>query len=229
MFRWFMLLLLACSASVAWGQAPLAPEIRAHTVLVLGDSLSAAYNLPEDKGWVALMQARMARLSSDAKMPAGHNPVSKTPWDIINASISGETTSGGLSRLPELLAVHQPGWVLIELGANDGLRGLPLSIVRQNLQKLIALSEQAGARVVLLGIMLPPNYGPAYTTPFRNMYHELARENHLPLVPFILQGVAEDRSLMQADGLHPTAAGEPKVLDTIWSVVAPLWGLDGQH
>ncbi|ANJ67352.1 arylesterase [Halothiobacillus diazotrophicus] len=220
-FRWLIVLFLACSSSLAWGQAPLAPEVRAHTVLVLGDSLSAAYNLPEDKGWVALMTARMkaAEQSSGARIP----------WDVINASISGETTSGGLSRLPELLAVHQPGWVLIELGANDGLRGLPLSIVRQNLQKLIALSEQAGARVVLLGIMLPPNYGPLYTTPFRDMYHALAAQNHLPLVPFILQGVAENRSLMQADGLHPTAAGEPQVLANIWSVVGPLWGFDGQH
>lgn len=182
---------------------------------MLGDSLSAAYNLPEDKGWVALLRARVR--SADP------------PWSIINASVSGETTSGGLSRLPELLAVHQPGWVLIELGANDGLRGLPLSIVRQNLHQLIVLSEQAGARVVLLGIMLPPNYGPAYATPFREMYRTLAGANHVPLVPFILQGVAEDRRLMQADGLHPTAAGEPRVFENIWSVVAPLWGFHGQH
>lgn len=218
MFRGFLLLLLACSSSLAWGQAPLAPAVRAHTILVLGDSLSAAYNLPEDKGWVALLRARI-RQSTDPS-------VKSVPWDIVNASIGGETTSGGLSRLPELLAVHQPGWVLVELGANDGLRGLPLSIVRQNLQKLIVQSEQAGAHVVLLGIMLPPNYGPAYTTPFRDMYRSLAKENHLPLVPFILQGVAEDRSLMQADGLHPTAVGEPRVFENIWSVVAPLWGFD---
>lgn len=210
--------LIACSASVAIGQqtSPETPQKtvaaeRAHTVLVLGDSLSAAYNLAENQGWVALMQKRLAHLDT-----------SKT-WSIVNASVSGETTSGGLSRLPELLDVVQPGWVLLELGANDGLRGLPLPLIRQNLQKLIDLSTQAGAKVVLLGIMLPPNYGPAYTTPFATMYQQLAEKNNLPLVPFLLKDVATNPRLMQKDGLHPTAQGEPIVLDNVWQILAPLW------
>jgi acyl-CoA thioesterase-1 len=214
--RGLIFALLVCSASLAFGQAAISPAARAHTVLVLGDSLSAAHNLAEKEGWVALMAARLA-----ASAPS---KTGEPAWDVINAAISGETTSGGLSRLPELLAVHQPGWVLLELGANDGLRGLPLPIIRQNLQKLIDLSTQAGAKVVLLGIMLPPNYGPAYATPFAAMYQELARKNNLPLVPFLLDRVATNPALMQQDSLHPTAQGEPLVLDNVWAVVAPLWG-----
>ena len=209
--------LIACSASAALGQEnPQSgdPSARAHTILVLGDSLSAAHNLAESEGWVALMQKRLAERTA-----AGHAPA----FTIVNASVSGETTSGGLSRLPELLDVVQPGWVLLELGANDGLRGLPLPLIRQNLQKLIDLSQQAGARVVLLGIMLPPNYGPAYAEPFAKMYHQLSQANHLPLVPFLLKNVATNPQLMQPDGLHPTAEGEPRVLDNVWSVVGPLW------
>lgn len=219
-FRVIIFALLACSASAAFGQAAISPAVRAHTVLVLGDSLAAAHNLAEQDGWVALMANRLAQ-----SLPAKTGSPTKPPvWDVINASISGETTSGGLSRLPELLAVHQPGWVLIELGANDGLRGLPLPLIRQNLQKLIDLSTQAGAKVVLIGIMLPPNYGPAYATPFAAMYQQLAEKNHLSLVPFLLKDVATNPKLMQEDGLHPTAAGEPMVLDNVWAVVAPLWG-----
>lgn len=224
-FRWLLRLvlraflpaLIACSASTAFGQETphetLATE-RAHTVLVLGDSLSAAHNLAESQGWVALMQKRLAHLDAGA---------GSQTWSIVNASVSGETTSGGLSRLPELLDVVQPGWVLLELGANDGLRGLPLALIRENLQKLIDQSERSGARVVLLGIMLPPNYGPAYTTPFATMYQRLAEKNGLPLVPFLLKDVATNPTLMQDDGLHPTAQGEPTVLDNVWSVVKPLW------
>jgi acyl-CoA thioesterase-1 len=212
--RGLIFALLACSALVAFGQAAISPAARAHTVLVLGDSLSAAHNLAESQGWVALMAKRLAAQPPLAGAPA---------WQVINASISGETTSGGLSRLPELLTVHQPGWVLIELGANDGLRGLPLSAIRQNLQQLIDLSTQAGAKVVLLGIMLPPNYGPAYTTPFAAMYQQLADKNHLPLLPFLLRDVATNPKLMQQDGLHPTAEGEPIVLENVWRVVEPLW------
>lgn len=208
--------LLAFSASAAFGQEAISPAERAHTVLVLGDSLSAAHNLAEKDGWVALMADRLAQ-----NLPAKNG---KPKWDVINASISGETTSGGLSRLPELLAVHQPGWVLIELGANDGLRGLPLPLIRQNLQKLIELSTQAGANVVLLGIMLPPNYGPAYATPFAAMYQQLAEKNHHSLVPFLLKNVATNPKLMQEDGLHPTAEGELPVLANVWAIVAPLWG-----
>ena len=212
--------LIACSASAAFGQqAPhktpqkVISSERSHTVLVLGDSLSAAHNLAESQGWVALMQKRLVEKSAGAT----HK------WEVVNASISGETTSGGLSRLPELLDVVQPGWVLLELGANDGLRGLPLTLIRANLQKLIDQSKQSGARVVLLGIMLPPNYGPAYAEPFAAMYQQLAEKNTLPLVPFLLKDVATNPKLMQQDGLHPTAEGEPIVLDNVWAVVKPLW------
>jgi acyl-CoA thioesterase-1 len=216
--------LIACSASTAFGQEnphetpdktsnKVMAAARSHTVLVLGDSLSAAHNLAESQGWVALMQKRLEEKSAGATRK----------WEIVNASISGETTSGGLSRLPELLEVVQPGWVLLELGANDGLRGLPLTLIRQNLQKLIDQSKQSGARVVLLGIMLPPNYGPAYAEPFAKMYQQLAEKNALPLVPFLLQDVATNPKLMQEDGLHPTAEGEPIVLDNVWAVVKPLW------
>jgi acyl-CoA thioesterase-1 len=186
------------------------PAPKAHTILVLGDSLSAALGVPEAQGWVALMTKR---LSAD---PRAH-------WNVINASVSGETTSGGLARLPELLAVYQPDWVLIELGANDGLRGLALPIIRKKLQTLIDMSVAAKANVVLLGIMLPPNYGPAYTTPFAAMYQELAESNKTPLVPFLLRDVASNRERMQSDGLHPNAAGQAIVLENVWSVVAPLW------
>ena len=221
-FRWLLTLglrallpaLIACSASTAFGQETSSDAERAHTVLVLGDSLSAAHNLAESQGWVALMQKRLAGLDGKSATPA---------WSIVNASVSGETTSGGLSRLPELLDVVQPGWVLLELGANDGLRGLPLTVVRENLQKLIDESQQSGARVVLLGIMLPPNYGPAYAAPFATMFQQLAEKNGLPLVPFLLKDVATNPKLMQEDGLHPTAQGEPIVLDNVWSVVKPLW------
>lgn len=221
-FRWLLTLglrallpaLIACSASTAFGQETSSDAERAHTVLVLGDSLSAAHNLAESQGWVALMQKRLARLDGGS---------ATLNWSIVNASVSGETTSGGLSRLPELLDVVQPGWVLLELGANDGLRGLPLTVTRENLQKLINESQQSGARVVLLGIMLPPNYGPAYATPFATMFQQLAEKNGLPLVPFLLKDVATNPKLMQEDGLHPTAQGEPIVLDNVWSVVKPLW------
>lgn len=225
-FRWFSMLvlralllpaLIAFSASTAFGQETpheTSAAARAHTVLVLGDSLSAAHNLAESQGWVALMQKRLAHLDSDT---------GASPWSVVNASVSGETTSGGLSRLPELLEIVQPGWVLLELGANDGLRGLPLALIRQNLQKLIDDSQRSGARVVLLGIMLPPNYGPAYATPFAAMYQQLATKNGLPLVPFLLKDVASNPELMQMDGLHPTAQGEPIVLENVWSVVKPLW------
>lgn len=186
------------------------PAAKTHTILVLGDSLSAALGVPETQGWVALMTKR---LSADPR----------THWNVINASISGETTSGGMARLPELLAVYQPDWVLIELGANDGLRGLALPIIRKNLQKLMDMSTASGARVALLGIMLPPNYGPAYTTPFAAMYQELAESNHTPLVPFLLRDVASNRERMQSDGLHPNAAGQVIMLENVWAIVAALW------
>ena len=179
----------------------------ARPVLVLGDSLSAAHNIAEQDGWVHLLGARLANM--------------RPPRAVINASISGATTADGVSRLPGLLKRHRPALVLLELGANDGLRGLPLAGIRANLQTMIRDCRRAGARVVLLGIELPVNYGPPYREGLQAIYTDLAREHHLPLLPFLLQGVALDPALMQADGLHPTAAGEPRVLANVWTVLAP--------
>jgi acyl-CoA thioesterase I len=177
-------------------------------ILSFGDSLSAAYGLQPEQGWVALLQQRLRDQGYE--------------YQIINASISGETSSGGLERLPHLLAAHRPALVLLELGANDGLRGLPLQTVHDNLARMIAMSKASGAGVLLLGIRLPPNYGPRYGNGFADLYSELARQDQLPWVPFLLEGVALDPALMQGDGLHPRAAGEPRVLDTVWARLQPL-------
>lgn len=182
-------------------------------LLVLGDSLSSAHHIAIDSGWVHLLQARLQQSGS--------------PRPVVNASISGETTAGGLARLPTLLVDDKPAIVVVELGANDGLRGLPLAEVRGNLTKIIRSSREAGAAVVLVGIELPINYGPQYRDGLRAMYRDLAQEFNLPLVPFLLAGVALDPNLMQDDGLHPKAEGEPKVLDNVWPVLEPaLRGLD---
>lgn len=170
-------------------------------ILVMGDSLSAAYNLPTSAGWVSLLEERLKK---------------QTNWLVVNASISGETTSGGLTRLPGLLRQHQPDLVLLELGANDGLRGLPPKLISNNLEKMLTLSQESGAKVMLIGILLPPNYGPAYLAQFEQTYPNLAKKHQLPLVPFLLEGVADKPSLMQADGLHPTAEAQPIILETVW-------------
>ncbi len=171
-------------------------------MLVLGDSLSAAYGIRSDDGWVNLLRKRLAEAA-----PAR---------EVVNASISGETTAGGLARLPKLLAEHEPAVLVVELGANDALRGLPIAAPRENLARIITLGNDAGARVLLLGIEIPVNYGPQYRDALRAMYRDLARDFNLPLVPFLLDGVALDPELMQADGLHPTAAAQPTLLDNVW-------------
>ncbi len=191
--------------------SPLAlPAGSAHAsgpILVLGDSLSAAHNIPVASGWVALLSKRLESL--DAKHPRA----------VVNASISGETTSGGLSRLPGLLSGHNPALVIVELGANDALRGLSIDEIRTNLERIVKSCRDAGAKVILLGIELPINYGPRYRDALRNMYRDIASKFNVPLVPFLLAGVATDPGLMQNDGLHPKAAGEPKVLENIWPTV----------
>jgi acyl-CoA thioesterase-1 len=176
-------------------------------VLVLGDSLSSAHHIAVESGWVRLFETRLQQ--------------SQHPRPVVNASISGETTSGGLARLPKLLADDKPALVVIELGANDGLRGLPIAQIRDNLVAMIKASQAAGASVALLGIELPLNYGPQYRDGLRAMYRDLASEFNLPLVPFLLDGVALNADLMQDDGLHPKAEGEPKVLDNVWPVLEP--------
>jgi acyl-CoA thioesterase I len=199
--RYFFLCLLLFVAAPAFAEGP---------VLVLGDSLSAAYRIDPNAGWVELLSQRLKTESP--------------PVDVVNASISGETTSGGLSRLPPLLAQNKPRAVIVELGANDALRGLPIEQIRKNLDTIIKSSRDAGAKVVLLGIELPLNYGPQYRTALREMYRDAAREFNVPLVPFLLDGVAQEPKLMQDDGMHPLAAGEPKVLDNVWPTLRTAIG-----
>lgn len=195
--------LLALLLLVWNGIALAAPQ----PLLVLGDSLSSAHHIAVETGWVHLLETRLQQ--------------SKNPRPVVNASISGETTSGGLARLPQLLAEHKPALVVVELGANDGLRGLPLMQIRENLTSIIRACQEAHAAVVLVGIELPINYGPQYRDGLRSMYRDLSQEFNLPLVPFLLAGVALDPDLMQDDGLHPKSEGEPKVLENVWPVLEP--------
>lgn len=196
----FVLFVLAAPCRAA----PAAAAPASGPILVLGDSLSAAHNIPLESGWVALLDKRL------------QEPGSHYRHAVVNASISGETTAGGLARLPALLAAHHPGLVVIELGSNDGLRGLPLAQVRANVKQLIEDSRAAGASVVLVGVEIPVNYGPQYRDGLRAIYRDSAREFNAPLVPFLLDGVAQDPALMQDDGLHPRAEAEPKVLANVW-------------
>lgn len=181
---------------------------RTPVVLVLGDSLSAGYGISTDEGWVALLQARIG--------------LEALPHQVVNASVSGDTTTGGLTRLPQLLKAHQPSVLVIELGANDGLRGLPLDSFRGNLEALIRLGRDAGARILLLGVRLPPNYGAAYTEGFQAVYAEVADRLEVPLVPTFLKGIADDWALMQSDGLHPKSEAQALILDNVWPALLPL-------
>lgn len=175
---------------------------------MLGDSISAAYGIRVEEGWVALLQKKLTL--------QGYG------YRVVNASVSGETTSGGAARLPRALQIHKPAIVVLELGGNDGLRGLPIAQMRANLQDMIRRSGAAGARVVLVGMRIPPNYGPDYTQKFQGAYTDLAREYRLPLVPFFMEKVVRTPSLMQADGIHPAASAQPLLLDTIWPVLDPV-------
>lgn len=180
---------------------------------MLGDSLSAAHGLLPQEGWVALLDERLQQSALNS---------ASVSRPVVNASISGETTAGGLARLPSLLAGHKPALVIVELGANDGLRGLPLAEIHANLAQILAASRTAKARALLLGIELPVNYGPQYRDGLRTLYRGLADEFNVSLVPFLLDGVALDPALMQDDGLHPKAAGEPRVLANVWAALQPL-------
>lgn len=175
---------------------------------MFGDSLAAGYGVNPADAWPQLLQHKLQQEGYGAT--------------VVNASVSGETTSGGLARLPRALQQHRPRVVLLELGANDGLRGLPLPTVRSNLDKMIHLIQDAGAKVLLVGIQLPPNYGPAYSTRFRDLFTELARNRRVAVVPFLLEGVALEPRYMQDDGLHPNAAGQPLLLATVWPHLQPL-------
>ena len=176
-------------------------------ILVLGDSLSAGYGIPVEKGWVNLLQRRLVERGF--------------PYRVVNASISGDTTSGGLSRLPAALELHRPAIVVLELGANDGLRGQPPMAMSRNLSRMIERSQQAGARVLLAEMRIPPNYGPLYAQKFQATFGELAQHYAIPLIPFLLDGVAGNPALIQDDGLHPRAEAQPRILDNVWAVLEP--------
>ena len=178
------------------------------TIVVLGDSLSAGYGIKVEQGWVNLLGQRLAS--------EGYG------YRVVNASVSGETTQGGLARLPRVLETHKPAIVIVELGGNDGLRGLALSASRANLARIIELSRAAQARVLLVGMMIPPNYGPRYGNEFREMFTSLAGKYSVALVPFLLDEIALNTDLMQADGIHPNAAGQPKMLENLWPKLKPL-------
>lgn len=177
-----------------------------NTLLVVGDSLSAAYGVPSDKAWVQLLQKRLDR-----------NGLSQ--WQVVNASISGETTDGGARRLPGLLAENNPDVVVIELGGNDGLRGFPPKVIESNLAEMITLVQDAGAEAVLVGMQIPPNYGQRYTEMFADIFPKLSDRYNAALVPFFLQGVYDQDGMMQDDGIHPTEAAQPKLLENVWPVI----------
>lgn len=190
-------------ALLMWAQGALAGN-----VLVVGDSISAAFGLDTRVGWVALLEKRLAE--------GGYSQ------PVINASISGDTSAGGLARLPALLAQHRPELVIIELGGNDGLRGQAPAQLQQNLAAMIDRSREAGAKVLLLGMQLPPNYGQRYTRAFAEVYVQLAEQKQVPLVPFLLQGVGGVAGMVQTDGIHPTEAAQPRLLDNVWPILQAM-------
>jgi acyl-CoA thioesterase I len=199
--RLFALFVLMVATASAKAEAPV--------ILVFGDSISAGYGLARvEQGWVELLKTRLKA--------QGYG------YQVVNASVSGETTAGGLARLPRALDLHRPKILILELGANDGLRGLPIPQMRENLTKMVGMASAAGAKTLLLGMRMPPNYGPEYTEQFRLVFSDLARDKKLPLVPFLLDKIALNPSLMQDDNLHPNALGQPVLLDNVWPSLQPL-------
>jgi acyl-CoA thioesterase-1 len=190
---------LACSAALARG---------APVLLVVGDSISAGYGLPSGAGWVALLEKRLA---------AEHSS-----YRVVNASISGDTTAGGRERLPALLQRLRPAVTVIELGGNDGLRGGNLDAMRDNLDAMVAAAQKSASRVLLVGVRLPPNYGPAYVRRFAAIFSEVAKARKVALVPFLFEGFGEDNAMFQPDRIHPVAAAQPRLLDNVWPALEPL-------
>lgn len=199
-FRALLFIAFAMHASAAYSASK--------TILVLGDSLSAEYGLVRGTGWVPLM---IEKLKAE-----------KIPADVVNASISGDTTSGGKSRLPQLLEKHDPDVVIIELGANDGLRGLPIAATEKNLRDMINASKKSGAKVLLAGMQIPPNYGSDYTRRFAGMYPKLAKEQNVALVPFLMENFAHQPAMFQPDRIHPSSEAQPIMLDNVWPHLKPL-------
>jgi acyl-CoA thioesterase I len=199
--RLFALFVLMVATASAKAEAPV--------ILVFGDSISAGYGLAHvEQGWVELLKTRLKA--------QGYG------YQVVNASVSGETTAGGLARLPRALNLHRPKILILELGANDGLRGLPIPQMRENLTRMVEQASAAGAKTLLLGMRMPPNYGPEYTEQFRLVFSDLAREKRLPLVPFLLSNIALSEKLMQDDNLHPNVLGQPVLLDNVWPSLQPL-------
>jgi acyl-CoA thioesterase-1 len=180
----------------------------AQIILVVGDSLSAAYGIPVKDGWVSLLEQRLQ--------------AAEYPYRIVNASISGDTTANARSRLPPALERHKPALVLLELGGNDGLRGLSLAEMKNNLADMIASSRESGSRVLLIGVQLPPNYGPRYTEKFQSIYQELAREYGVVLLPSLVDGIGTEQALMQGDGIHPNTIAQPLIAERVWKALLPL-------
>ena len=182
-------------------------QLAQQTILILGDSISAGFGIDKDKGWVALLDKQLKLEQQNSQ--------------IINASISGETTSGGANRIKALLNKHNPSLVIIELGGNDGLRGTQIKLIKQNLNFMITQSQQAGAKVALLGMRIPPNYGQRYSELFASQYQQLALENNILFVPFLLNGIAAQPGMMQADGIHPTLQAQAIMKEQVWSIIKP--------
>ncbi len=200
--------LLQCALLLTIALLSASAHSASKTILVLGDSLSAEYGLSRGSGWVALLEKRIQEANIEA--------------EIVNASISGETTSGGRSRLPALLQRHRPDIVILELGANDGLRGLTLASAEANLKAMVADAQKSGAKVLLVGMQIPPNYGRDYASKFASMFGKVAKDTKAALAPFLLEGVATDPQLFQADRIHPTSAAQPKMLDNVWPYLKPM-------
>ena len=188
--------------------APASAVRAAQIILVLGDSISAGYGLAQGEGWVALLEQRIQQ--------------DKLDYRVVNASISGETTLGGLNRISGALNEHQPAVVVVALGGNDGLRGNSLEETRHNLIAIVEACRMAGAKVVIAGMRIPPNYGQVYSRRFEGLFAEVARQQNVSLVPFLLQGFAEDRKMFQADGIHPAAIAQPRILDNVYHLLRPL-------
>nr|WP_010131868.1 arylesterase [Microbulbifer agarilyticus] len=197
--RGLLLIVLVYAAAV---KADEQGAMESGTLLVLGDSISAAYGIDERDGWVQLLRDRLAEQDLAVK--------------VVNASVSGETSAGGLARLPRLLSEHGPDWLVLELGGNDGLRGYPPRMLKQNLVRMVEMAREQGAEVLLLGMQMPPNYGKAYTKAFAEVFPKVAAEQKVPLVPFFLETVALLDGAMQTDGIHPTAKAQPALLDHVW-------------
>jgi len=204
--------LLLIVGFLLWGVAAQATQ-SAPVILVFGDSLSASYGMPVSSGWVSLLDQRVRQ--------------KKIGYRVVNASISGETTSGGRYRIEQVLAEHRPGIVILELGANDGLRGLPLDVTTSNLSAIITTCRNRQARVLLIGMRLPPNYGSAYATKFQAIYQQVAQSHKVPLLPFLLEGFADNTELFQTDGLHPTAAAQPLIMERVWKLLQPMLATSG--